>query len=147
MNVEIKMETNFTTPDETERAFYKAFQQLDLDAMRRVWTGQNTAVCIHPGGPLITGSQAVLESWAEIFQSASPPEIRFRILSRTLSADLAVHVVEEHVRPSRASTSEVSLVLATNIYQRNGTAWRLIEHHASLPVMGSAKKRRKGQLH
>ena len=80
------------------------------------------------------GPEAIIQSWAQIFASAAPPEIAFRILERVLTSDLAVHVVEERIRPSRGEGAETK-VLATNVYRRADDRWRMIVHHASLPLV------------
>ena len=56
----------FQTPDEAEAAFYKAFEQGDLEAMMAVWM-DGEIVCIHPMGTLLTGTQAVRTGWQQLF--------------------------------------------------------------------------------
>jgi hypothetical protein len=125
--------TRFTTPDEAEAAFYVAFEALDLSLMGLVWDDGPTIVCVHPGSDLLQGRSKVLRSWTEILTGAERPEIRFNLIQRTLVDGLAVHLVEELIRPGR-SRDEPNRILATNIYQRTDRGWRMTAHHASLPL-------------
>ncbi len=135
------------TSSDAEQAFYEAFERLDLQAMGALWMDGKEAACVHPGGPLIQGKQAVIQSWAELFASADPPGIEYRLISRQASGVLAVHLVEERIRPSRSAPGPASRVIATNVYLRRGDAWRMVSHHASLPLMPSPDQRARTGLH
>lgn len=124
-----------TTPADAEAAFYQAFRALDGELMRGVWAASSDIFCIHPGGQLLTGQQSVHASWLEIMSSADPPQLDYRVLSTQHSAQLAVHLVEEYIRPAGSKQQGMALVLATNVYLDSGRGWRLYSHHASLPVM------------
>jgi hypothetical protein len=130
-----------------ERRFYEAFSRLDLGLMRGLWAEDPGAYCIHPGGPLIQGRERVVQSWSEIFSSASPPTIEYRVVSTRQAEDLAVHLVEESIRPSGPRSGEPSRVLATNVYVMREGDWRMLVHHASLPLVGGAKERPRPSLH
>ncbi|MCP5142182.1 MAG: nuclear transport factor 2 family protein [Chromatiales bacterium] len=133
------------TPDAAETAFYAAFEALDLGAMAAVWDAD--AVCVHPGGPLLRGHQAVMQSWTEILGNAEPPRIGFDVLQRTVSGDLAVHLVEERIHPKGKSSTHAAAVIATNTYVRRDGGWKLLAHHASLPLMRKQAQRETAQLH
>lgn len=136
---------SFETADAAETAFYAAFESLDLTTMDSLWAP--SAICVHPGGPLLRGHDAVQQSWAEIFASADPPRIEFEVLHRTVSAELAVHVVEERIYANRSTSSKPAPVLATNTYVRRDGTWQMVAHHASLPLLRSAARREAAQLH
>lgn len=122
-------DARFNTPHEAETAFYQAFERRDLPGMMAVWSDDADIVCVHPGGTMLVGRDAVLASWKEIFRQA--PEMHFSINERGRSANgaLAVHVVEEHIRVG--SQTAPAPVLATNIYRLTEGGWRMILHHAS----------------
>ncbi|MGD8310845.1 MAG: nuclear transport factor 2 family protein [Chromatiales bacterium] len=134
-------------PSEAEHAFYEAFSRLDLEAMGRLWADGDEVSCIHPGGHLIRGKDEVLQSWGEIFASASPPTIEYRSLSTQQADGLAVHLVEEMIRPSGQRSTEAGRVLATNVYVLRDGAWRMLAHHASLPLVRGPSGRTRGPLH
>ena len=123
----------------TESAFYAAFADRDVKAMRRVWADDARALCIHPGGSLLRGTAAILQSWAEILSGAAPPEIRHHEIQRLAAGDLAVHTVEELIRPAHSGQAPTR-VIATNIYVRTTSGWRLLAHHASLPLVTQGKR-------
>ena len=137
-------DTRFFTPQEAETAFYHAFQRRDVQAMMAVWSADADIVCVHPGGPMLFGQDAVRASWEEIFRRA--PEMRFVVdeRRRTASAALALHVVQEHIRVG-AKTAPAP-VLVTNAYRLTDNGWRMILHHAS-PAPTPQSGERPGTLH
>src|SRR5688572_19635668 len=44
-------------------AFYEAFERLDLDAMSSLWARTVTVTCVHPGWDMVSGYEAVMQSW------------------------------------------------------------------------------------
>jgi hypothetical protein len=126
--------SRFQTPDAVEASFYTAFQTLDIALMGAVWAEQPSPVCVHPGGDLLQDRSEVLRSWREILTGAERPELHYRVIQRTASEGLAVHLVEELIRPSR-SREEPNRILATNVYGKTAEGWRMTAHHASLPLM------------
>jgi ketosteroid isomerase-like protein len=140
------MSTRFASADEVQAAFYRAFEELDLDLMGQVWIDDPEAVCIHPGGDLLEGREAILQSWAEIFAGAHQPTLVHRTLRRETAGDLEVHLVEELIRPS-GGTAPPSRVVASNLYRRRRDGWRMLAHHASLPLMRAHARQRGGRLH
>jgi ketosteroid isomerase-like protein len=129
------MQTPFPDPAAAEAAFYEAFRTLDIERMGLVWLDSAEVSCIHPGGALLQGTAAVLESWAAIFRDSRPPQVTHRTLQTSTDRHLAVHTVEEHV--SSDSGQRRALILATNIYRCIDGSWRMLAHHASLPLVES----------
>jgi ketosteroid isomerase-like protein len=129
------MSPGFESPEAAEAAFYGAFAATDLGAMAQVWLEGVGAICVHPGGALLLGKDAVMQSWSEILTGAAPPRIEYRLLSRIEVADLRVHLVEERIQAGGDPESAAGLVIATNVYARGPQGWRLSLHHASLPLM------------
>jgi len=127
------------TPGAAESAFYAAFEALDGERMRELWAESADVSCVHPGGPLLTGRDAVVQSWVEIFDAADPPRMEYRVLRRRQAEDLAVHLVEEHIRASGSKPGAAAVVFATNVYTLTDRGWRLISHHASTPLVRREK--------
>ncbi|MGD2019448.1 MAG: nuclear transport factor 2 family protein [Thiohalocapsa sp.] len=125
----------FSTPEAAEAAFYAAFAATNLGGMAMVWHAGDNARCIHPGGDVLRGAGAVLESWRQIFAGAAAPTVRHRLLHRTTAAEVSIHLVEERIGPAAADTSGLTRVLATNVYARTGDGWRMVLHHATLPLV------------
>lgn len=141
-------ELQMDTPAAVEKAFYAAFEQLDSDLMRSIWSPSDQVYCVHPGGPLLAGPEAVLKSWAQIFAAAAPPLLEQRLLQSRQSGELAINVVEERIRPSGEQSKRSALVIATNVYiAADGGGWRMFAHHASLPMVGAAAPRSRVAVH
>jgi uncharacterized protein (TIGR02246 family) len=119
----------FATPQEAEAAFYRAFSQRDIAAMMAVWAEGEDTLCVHPGGQVVRGSDAIRKSWTEIFGNA--PEMQFVVAEQQHSHDerLAVHVVYEHIRAGGQLPR--GPIVATNVYRLTSGGWRMILHHAS----------------
>lgn len=137
--------TEHADADSAEQAFYRAFEHCDLQAMQRVWEPSAQASCIHPGGPLLQGAEQVLHSWGEIFSQARTPDVRYRAVQKLVAGDLAIHTVEEAVRPGDGDAPP-TLLIATNVYRRGAAGWCMLAHHACLPMMGQ-RRAHEGPVH
>jgi ketosteroid isomerase-like protein len=126
----------FTSPQEVETAFYEALEQGDLEAMMSLWSEDEEIVCVHPGGPRLTGYGLVREAWRRIFESGTRLKVQLLALSTVHGPFSAVHSVIEQIgvvgeQPLTAP------VVATNVYVRGALGWRMIVHHASAVPPGS----------
>ncbi|MEF8699043.1 MAG: nuclear transport factor 2 family protein [Candidatus Accumulibacter sp. UW26] len=120
----------FATPEDVEAAFYEAIARSDLVALMSVWAEDEEIVCIHPTGQRLTGSDAIRDSWRSIF--ANNPRLMVR-LSRGVRWSgmlLSVHNVIEtlYIGDERKPHGPM---LATNVFQRGASGWRLLSHHSS----------------
>ena len=120
----------FHTPHDAEQAFYDALERRDLEAMMAVWAVEEEVVCIHPGGPRLTGHEEVKVGWRQIFASGSKLAFELQDQHCFQGAMLAIHIVHEQITilPDRGRV----LVVATNVYLLTDRGWRMILHHASL---------------
>jgi len=120
----------FPTPQDAEAAFYEALEAGDLEAMMEVWAEDEEIVCVHPGGPRLSGYDQVRESFAQLFG----PGRRFKVqLSNQVVLSgmmLAVHSVHENILVQGETRPRVPIA-ATNVYLRTGNGWRMILHHGS----------------
>jgi len=116
------------------RRFYEAFEQLDIEAMSAVWLHTDRARCIHPGWGTLRGWPAIKESWIAIF--ANTEEIKFTItdVSVNLSERMAWVSCVENIIDAGDAIPVVSAIEATNIFERVGSEWRMVQHHASMAV-------------
>lgn len=114
--------------------FYEAFEQLDIQAMSTVWLHADRARCIHPGWRTLRGWPAIKESWIAIFSNTE--EIKFTIteVSVSLCDRMAWVSCVENIIDSGNTIPVVSTIEATNIFERIGTEWRMVQHHASMAV-------------
>jgi ketosteroid isomerase-like protein len=123
----------FPTAQDAENAFYEALERCDLDGMMAVWAEDEDIVCVHPGGPRLTGQDQVRESWAQIFSSG--PRARVHITNQVAISGmmLAVHSVHENFTIEGAARRDAPPLpgVATNVYLRTAAGWRMIVHHGS----------------
>jgi ketosteroid isomerase-like protein len=131
--------TAFPTPQDAEQAFYEALQRCDLEAMMAVWAEDEEIVCIHPGGPRLTGLRAVRESWREIFSGGPSLRVQVNNIVATQAMLVAVHNVQENFSIA-GNPKAVAPALATNVYLKTAAGWRMIVHHAS-PASDSGQTR------
>lgn len=122
------MSKPFRTPEEAETAFYQAIERADLAALDTVWSKDENIVCVHPGASRIEGRNAVMESFQQMFTEA--PVLDFTIVDTlyTGNESLAVHLVREEIA---LEGQVVSIMVSTNIFQKEDGGWRMLLHHAS----------------
>ena len=120
----------YTTPQDAETAFYEALEKADLDAMMAVWADDDDIVCVHPGSARLSGVAQVRESWRRVFASGQTLRFRLREQQAMDGLTLAVHSVYEQISVA-GETQPRNPVIATNIYMRTESGWRMVVHHAS----------------
>lgn len=120
----------FATPQDAEAAFYEALEQADLEAMMLVWSDDEEIVCIHPGGPRLAGYAVVREAWRRIFGGGARLRVQVTTLSAVANPFTAIHSVVEFVA-TKDDPSQRAPVVASNVYVRGATGWRMVLHHSS----------------
>lgn len=124
----------FAHPEATETAFYRAFEQGDLEGMMAVWAPSSDIRCIHPLGGLLTGVAAIRASWNAIFRAQLPQRFEIERLSVFHADELVIHTVTETI-VLPLQRQRFAPLLATNAYRRIDGSWHMVLHHAS-PVGG-----------
>ena len=120
----------FPSAQDAENAFYEALERSDLEGMMAVWAEDEDIVCVHPGGPRLTGQDEVRESWARIFKGGGRTRVQITHQVAISALMLAVHSVHENFRLEGEAQPRPPIV-ATNVYLRTAAGWRMIVHHAS----------------
>ncbi len=108
-------------------AFYRAFAARDLAAMDRVWARGVAVTCVHPGWAPLLGRETVMESWAGILGNPDSPNIRCLEAQARIYGEAAMVVCYEVVQRG--------YLVATNLFVREGGAWKLCHHQAG-PTTG-----------
>jgi hypothetical protein len=116
------------SPEEVEVVFYEAFMRGDIDVMSALWADSNV-ICVHPGSGVISGYEAVMRSWRHILEDSQGAEIRYNVVNKTQSKEIAVHIVAEEMMENDIT---IAIVISTNIYQKFENRWMMIEHHGSI---------------
>ena len=116
------------------QAFYNAFSDRDLGAMRSLcWQG-GTSICIHPGSQPLIGWSAIEQSWDGIFQHTESLQIDLEIVRVEVDRSLAYVVVQEIVLQANQGRKMKAQSIATNVFQKMAQKWYLVSHHGS-PIM------------
>ena len=134
--------TAFPTPQDAEAAFYEALERADFDAMMEVWSDEDEVSCIHPGGPRLTGYEQVRENWAQIFKSGQRLQVHLSDQVIVSGMMFSVHNLHENilVRGEGGIAGPRSVVVATNVFVRAASGWRMVLHHGS-PAPAPAVRR------
>ncbi len=113
------------------RAFYEAFQSMDLESMTSVWTGTPQDTCIHPGWEIYRGWEAIRESWRAIF--AGTGYMRFEVTDEVVTSHQGVLQLTciENIYAISGSVTHHSRVACTNLYVQTAQGWRMTLHHGS----------------
>lgn len=122
----------FMSPEEAEATFYQALERADLGTMMSVWAEDEEVICVHPGGPRITGYAAVRESWRQVFESGA--RMRVRVVGDVVLRGLlmSVHSVHEVIFLGENAEQPAPPIVATNVYFRGAAGWHMVSHHASV---------------
>lgn len=113
------------------RAFYQAFERLDLEAMQSIWLDDPGIKCVHPGGETLAGRERVLGSWKMIFENTTKIRVEIEDLSISMLGEYAWASNVERVRAPVENGITVTEMAATNLYRRVEGRWWMMLHHAS----------------
>lgn len=113
------------------KAFYRAFEKKDIEAMSVIWSKGTASLCVHPGRKVIQGWDAIRSSWEQIFNAAQYLEIDIQIISTELNGDIGYVVLVENVLQVVGRRRLQAQSIATNIFARMANQWYLIHHHGS----------------
>ena len=122
--------------EELNLRFYRALENRDFPEMNAVWAHGEHVRCVHPGWTLLSGWPAVRESWEAIFKDGR--EMRFSIgdVVVRVEGETAWLTCTESILSQAGGNIAVTTLLATNVFERHGAAWRLVHHHASHILSG-----------
>lgn len=105
--------------------FYEAFRKRDAGLMDRIWAEESEPICIHPGSIALHGRKAVMASWRGILANPSSPPIECSDVQCTVFGGSAIVICREGV------VGQPAALIATNVFVREQSGWRLVHHHAS----------------
>ena len=118
--------------------FYAAFEAVDLDRMDALWDDDASVTCVHPGWQILRGRSRILRSWALIFANTHYiqfflTDVKLAIAPGPGEPNIAVVTCAENVLSGAGSdeTFAGGKAIATNIFVRDGSAWKLWMHHSS----------------
>lgn len=108
--------------------FYAAFAAGDFGAMDALWARKAPVACIHPGWPPVHGRDQVMGTWTDILRNPPRPAVRPFGQRAMLLGDVGLVIGFEAIGDAR--------LVATNLYVREGGAWKMVHHQAALTERG-----------
>lgn len=120
----------FASPQDVEAAFYDALERSDLEAMMSVWAEDEEIVCVHPGGPRLSGYSVIREAWQRVFAGGRKLRVRLSQQVAVTTPFAVVSTLLEHIS-NQGDENLSAPVAATNVYVRGAVGWRMVAHHAS----------------
>ena len=121
-------------------AFYSAFESRDIAAMDALWSQRVPVSCVHPGWPALIGREQVMESWQRLLANPSSPAIQCHDGVAQLHGDSYAFVLCTELIDS-------SYLLATNLFVREESGWKIYHHHAGQAPAPIRKKESSETLH
>jgi len=118
--------------------FYRAFNKGDFAAMEALWAKRTQLLCVHPGWPPLTGREPVMWSWRNILTNPEPTHVMCHDDQAFLYGDFAIVICEEELSGGH--------LVATNMFVKEGGAWRMFHHQAS-PLVARAHEPRPQRPH
>lgn len=115
--------------------FYRAFNERSMKAMEALWSSTAPILCIHPGWNALAGREPVIKSWHAILANPDAPRVMCHDDRAFLYGDLAIVQCEEEL--------ESGHLVATNMFIREGDAWKMIHHQASPLIVRSGEERQR----
>ncbi|ONK12332.1 nuclear transport factor 2 family protein [Streptomyces sp. MP131-18] len=122
-------------------ALYDALERGDLDAMAEHWLAEDVSV-VHPGWPVINGRGDVIRSYALIMANTEYIQFFLTDVEVSVLGDTALVTCTENILSGGPAEADGSagplvggLVVATNVFRRDGDGgWKVWSHHGS-PVL------------
>ena len=134
----------YTSPQDAALAFYQAFEAKDIDAMMTAWADDEEIVSVHPGGARHVGYDAVRGAFEQLFAGDGKLAFRLDQVVMMETVGLAVQSAIEHIY--LADGNPRGAAIATNVFMRTPSGWRMVLHHAS-PAPSVPQPQQSGPLH
>ena len=128
--------------DEVRKAsnqFYAALNKMtngDVQSLKEIWSHNSAVTTMHPIGGRQVGWNEVWETWEQTGQVASEGHVELQDQIIRVVGDLAYEIGVEDAGFKIAGHQANGQVRVTNIYQKEGGAWKIVHHHTDLaPAM------------
>lgn len=120
-------------------AFYRAFEEADLDAMSDLWEHSDRVECVHPGWSALRGWGEVAASWATLFGGRQRLQFILTDARAVVVGEVGWVSVDENLLAGDVAggAGSTGTVAAINVFVRSGGTWRMVAHHGA-PVAGRA---------
>ncbi len=125
-----------TAEDEVRQAsdrFYTALTAMangDAGPMSAIWAHGGDVTTMHPIGRREVGWEQVWSMWQQAATAFTAGQIRLRDQLIRVGTDLAYEVGVEEGKATLAGEQVELSQRVTNIYRREGGAWKMVHHHS-----------------
>eukprot|EP00850_Spirogloea_muscicola_P020914 SM000230S07350 [mRNA] locus=s230:110686:111745:+ [translate_table: standard] len=109
---------------EANERFYCHFRAKCVRGMAALWRSADYVKCIHPGRELISGYDAVMESWCAIFSWAQRYDVQLLDVRIRVMGDMAWVTAKEVVNTA------IDPLMVTNCFERHAGVWQMVHHHS-----------------
>lgn len=126
---------SMASDDEVRQAsdqFYAALNSMlngDAGPMGDIWSHEDDVSTMHPLGGRELGWDAVRASWEDAADAFSSGSVTLADLVVRIVGDAAYTLGVEHVDAAVGDTRIDSEFRVTNLYRREGGAWKMVHHH------------------
>ena len=117
--------------------FYAALNRMlqgDAAGMAEIWSHGEDVTAMHPLGGRDTGWAQVEGSWAKVAGLATGGSVELRGQRILVAGDLALETGEEHGRGDFGKHQVLLEQRVTNVYRREGGAWKVVHHHTDISL-------------
>lgn len=112
-------------------AFYRAFNQRDLDAMARNWANDAATSMSNPLGGIARGWPAIRAVYERIFAGHARVRVAFHDFTLHEVGDFFFAVGRERGMLANGDTRLELAIRTSRLYRRIDGAWRQVHHHGS----------------
>jgi ketosteroid isomerase-like protein len=116
---------------EANASFYRAVEDLDVEAMDRLWLHEGWVRCIHPGWDLLVGWDLVRQSWEQIFSGTQWIRVIPTSVDVCVLGEVGMVGCAENITATSDGDVGVAVAQATNLFLMTPDGWRLVHHHSS----------------
>lgn len=116
---------------EANRRFYQIVENLNLEEMAEIWLTTPNCRCVHPGGPLLVGWDAVREGWRLLFENLHDLRVELRRLEVHMEGSVAWVTCLERMTRTTPAGVERPVYTASNLFVLHEGEWKLAQHHSS----------------
>jgi len=124
---------------EVSTQFYAALKRMlngDARTLSDVWSHRSFVTAMHPLGGRQVGWAEVRKTWEQIAQRSSEGKVELKDQLIRLAGEVAYEVGVEHVEAKVGGQKVTAKIRVTNVYQREGGAWKITHHHTDMsPAM------------
>ena len=123
------------------KQFYAALNTMlngDAGPLADVWSHGSDVTTMHPIGGCEVGWEEVRQAWEQVAEISSDGQVKLEGQLICAGADMAYEIGTELGRAKLGDQDVVFDHRVTNVYRREGGAWKIIHHHTDVSIAAQA---------